>query len=104
MGKGNLKYTGPEMDPADKVSVRVETGPVHLKLDRVARTIRIEVSGDAKLYRIRLLLPENAGPASARVGSASVVPATETIRTSRYAVLEKVPGGRALIELRYETR
>ena len=74
------------------------------KLDRVARTIRIEVSGDAKLYRIRLLLPEDAGPASARVGGASVVPAIETIRTSRYAVLERVPGERALIELRYETR
>ena len=74
------------------------------KLDRVARTIRIEVSGDAKLYRIRLLLPEGAGPASARVGGASVMPVIETIRTSRYAVLDKVPGGSALIELRYATR
>lgn len=94
----------------DQADVTVAYGPTgkqvrySYKLDKAARTIRIQANGDAKLYRIRLLLPEDAGSASAQAGGASVEPAIETIRNSRYAVLERVPGGSELIELRYQTR
>ena len=72
------------------------------KLDRAAHTIRMDVSGAAKAYRIRLLLPEEAGTATAGVNGKSVTSEIETVRKSRYVVLDKVPGGSALIEVRYQ--
>ncbi|MEO8657395.1 MAG: hypothetical protein ABI693_02950 [Bryobacteraceae bacterium] len=94
----------------DEADVTVAYGPsrkqvrYRYKIDRAARGIRIDLSGDTKRYRLRLLLPENAAVASARVGDAAVEPVIETIRSSRYAVVDGALAGTAVIGLRYEDR
>jgi hypothetical protein len=94
----------------DEADVTVAYGPsrkqvrYRYKIDRAARRIRIDVSGDTRRYRLRLLLPESAAVASASVGDAAVEPVIETIRSSRYAVVDGVLRGTAVIGLRYEDR
>lgn len=70
--------------------------------DPATGTIRLELDGDARQYRVRLLPPAGVRNASATVGGRAVAPAAESMRDSRYVVLDKVAGLRPVILARNE--
>jgi hypothetical protein len=82
----------------DNVDVTVAYGPSgkHVRyrwhMDSAARTLRLELNGDAERWRARVLLPPGARQVNATVNGTPMEPATQQVRHSRYAAIAAGPG------------
>ena len=74
----------------------------HFKHDNQSKQISLELSGDAKTYQVRLLLPEGKIATAAKVDNATVGIRCDIVGNSKYVCLPQIHSGSHIIIIKYK--